>query len=330
MKAQEREGRVDELLAEGLAAEDGGGRWLVAGRLPATEAALAARGAACARWTRFAARGEAPPSLVPPGEGYDGAVLRLPRGAEATEMALHLIASRLAPHGELWVAGPNDEGIRSAPRKIEAVLERVIEQVPGGHARRIRAAGPRPGLRAAADDWATTAPLALPTVGERPWVTFPGVFAAGRVDTASALLLAHLPDLQGKRVLDFGCGAGVLSAVLAARGARVTACDHDVYAVEAARRNLGPDVEVICADGLPADGAWDAVVSNPPIHAGQERDLGVIRRLAEELPARIAAGGAVYWVTQVTVPMRDLVGAAFPDTRAVASDRSFTVARSLR
>jgi 2-polyprenyl-3-methyl-5-hydroxy-6-metoxy-1,4-benzoquinol methylase len=47
-----------------------------------------------------------------------------------------------------------------------------------------------------------------------------------------------LGDVQGKAVLDYGCGAGENSLILAARGARVTGIDISPDLVEIARRRL--------------------------------------------------------------------------------------------
>jgi magnesium-protoporphyrin O-methyltransferase len=54
-----------------------------------------------------------------------------------------------------------------------------------------------------------------------------------------ALMLGRLPsDLRGARVLDAGCGAGQMTAELAARGADVTAVDISPALVEIARARL--------------------------------------------------------------------------------------------
>ncbi len=61
-------------------------------------------------------------------------------------------------------------------------------------------------------------------------------------DRMRALMLSRLPhDLRGVRVLDAGCGAGQMTAELAARGADVTAVD------------ISPALVKIAADRLPAE-----------------------------------------------------------------------------
>jgi magnesium-protoporphyrin O-methyltransferase len=58
-------------------------------------------------------------------------------------------------------------------------------------------------------------------------------------DRMRALMLSRLPaDLTGVRVLDAGCGAGQMTAELAARGAFVTAVDISPALVDIARRRL--------------------------------------------------------------------------------------------
>lgn len=75
-----------------------------------------------------------------------------------------------------------------------------------------------------------------------------------------AMMLARLPeDLRGMRVLDAGCGPGVMTAELAARGAHVVAAD------------LSPQLLAIAARRLPA-----ALRSRVAFHAGDmtDADLG--------------------------------------------------------
>lgn len=74
-------------------------------------------------------------------------------------------------------------------------------------------------------------------------------------------------ELGGRRVLDAGCGTGLLAAELALRGARVTAVDLSPTLVEIARVRLPDDVassrvEMLSGDMLdPALGAFDHVVA---------------------------------------------------------------------
>jgi ubiquinone/menaquinone biosynthesis C-methylase UbiE len=77
-------------------------------------------------------------------------------------------------------------------------------------------------------------------------------------------------DVNGRRVLDAGCGSGPLFAALRAKGAIVTGFDSSPAMVELARRRLGDDAALHVADlsrPLPfADGAFDDVVVSLVLH----------------------------------------------------------------
>jgi SAM-dependent methyltransferase len=82
----------------------------------------------------------------------------------------------------------------------------------------------------------------------------------------------QLGDLCGLHVLDFGCGHGMASVVLARRGARVTAFDLSLgYLAEARDRAdaNGRAIQFVKADGakLPfADGVFDRIWGNAVLH----------------------------------------------------------------
>jgi SAM-dependent methyltransferase len=77
-------------------------------------------------------------------------------------------------------------------------------------------------------------------------------------------------DVDGRRILDAGCGSGPLSAALRAKGAIVTGVDGSPAMLELARQRLGDDVALHVADlsrPLPFDdGAFDDVVASLVLH----------------------------------------------------------------
>jgi SAM-dependent methyltransferase len=77
-------------------------------------------------------------------------------------------------------------------------------------------------------------------------------------------------DVDGRRILDAGCGSGPLSAALRDRGAIMTGFDLSTAMIELARRRLGDDADLTVADlakPLPyADAAFDDVVASLVLH----------------------------------------------------------------
>ncbi len=86
---------------------------------------------------------------------------------------------------------------------------------------------------------------------------------------AEVAFIAHAKgDLDGLRVLDAGCGNGVLAIAAKLLGAvRVVGVDLDSAAIQVAEKNarrIGVEVEWRCADVRSVEGPFDTVLMNPP------------------------------------------------------------------
>ena len=113
----------------------------------------------------------------------------------------------------------------------------------------------------------------------------------GRQDTCRALL-TRLQPLVGRRVLDAGCGRGLLARRLAREGARVTAVDvlaHRVLEPRGRREEGGPSFVVAdFRDLLAVPGSFDDIVLQEVLEEyGPEETLDVLRALAASGVPRI-------------------------------------------
>jgi 16S rRNA G1207 methylase RsmC len=128
----------------------------------------------------------------------------------------------------------------------------------------------------------------------------PGVFSSNQVDPGSELLAEVMIIMRGWRVLDLGCGYGVLGIVAAKLGGIVTMVDVNRFAVRLARLNArlnGVNAEVRVGDlfkGL--GGGFNTIVTNPPISAG----LRIVEEIIEESPRYLVNNG----LFQVVVPRK--------------------------
>jgi len=85
------------------------------------------------------------------------------------------------------------------------------------------------------------------------------------VSDLGAPVLDLLAPQAGERILDLGCGDGVLTAELVARGCVVVGVDASAAQVEAAR-DRGLDARVMSGERLAFDAEFDAVFSNAALH----------------------------------------------------------------
>jgi 16S rRNA (guanine1207-N2)-methyltransferase len=140
------------------------------------------------------------------------------------------------------------------------------------------------------------------TFGGRGFVfrTDTGVFSNQGVDRGTRLLLANLPLPFEGEVLDWGAGYGPIGIVVAALspGARVLMVEINERAAALAARNLEvnrvTNAEVLTGDALEVlgDRQFDAILSNPPIHAGK----AVVTALIRDARARLRPGGELWLV----------------------------------
>jgi 16S rRNA (guanine1207-N2)-methyltransferase len=256
-----------------------------------------------AHWQR---RGAATDFSVWQGD-FAGALLGLPRARDELEMNVHLVAARLRPQAPLVLFGLKDAGIAPAEKLLQNLFAETTCALTKHHGRVFIAKQPyKAKLRADIEGWRSHADIVLDAETIR-LASYPGLFAAGKLDAASALLLAQLPSLpMPKILLDYACGTGVLA--LGARRlwsqARLHLVDHDALALRAARDNV-PGLEYIHGEALSVCSArYDLIISNPPIHAGRKQDYSVVERLVGDAPLYLTRGGRLVLVAQQTVPVQ--------------------------
>lgn len=206
------------------------------------------------------------------------------------------------PGGTLYLAGDRDKGfdryVRAAARAF-GTGETIARDGGMRVARLTRFPGPTP---------------AVPEAERFAWqglqvVGLPGVFSAAKPDRATALLLTALDELNlaGKRVLDLGCGTGLIGAWAAQRGAQVTLVDGDLQSVRSAQATLaanGLPGEVLLSDVDAALGerTFDVILSNPPFHVGRGVVLDVAREFIAAAARRLNPGGTLYLVANEPLP----------------------------
>jgi 16S rRNA (guanine1207-N2)-methyltransferase len=281
------------------------------------------------------------------GEAADEArfdlVLVLPPRQREEARALFARAAHHADGGGIVLACvPNAEGAKSAEADMKALLGSVDHL--SKHKCRVFWGVSQTSTRDASlkSSWLAFDLLKPNAAG---FLSRPGLFAWDRVDTASALLAAQLPnDLRG-RVADFGAGYGYLASQIVARCLHVSCIDlyeAEARALEPARLNVqhairesGRDVafNVYWHDVTTGiDQRYDVVVSNPPFHQGRADlpDLGraFIARAANALVSQ----GRLLLVANRHLPYESTLAIHFEHIRTLIEQDGFKVieAKGLR
>lgn len=228
------------------------------------------------------------------------------------------------PGAALYLAGDKDKGFDRYVRQAGAAFGsgEVVARDGGMRvARLVRRPGPPP----ASPEPERYAAFGVQVVG------LPGVFSAAQPDKATAILLGQLgdPDLSGQRVLDLGCGSGLIGAWAAGHGASVTLVDGDLQSVRSARLTLeasGLEGEVIHSDvdAELGERTFDLILTNPPFHVGRGVVLDVAREFIAAAGRRLRPGGRLYLVANEPLPYERPLG-ALGSVREVVRTQGFKV-----
>lgn len=135
------------------------------------------------------------------------------------------------------------------------------------------------------------------------FITSRGVFSSKRVDNGTRLLAESMVLPESGRLLDMGCGIGILGIVAARErpGLEVVMTDINQRAVELTRLNAKRNkvTNTSVHEGflyeLLGDAMFDTIVSNPPISAGMRK---VVFPLVEGAKERLVDGGTLQLVIQ--------------------------------
>lgn len=149
--------------------------------------------------------------------------------------------------------------------------------------------------------------------------TTEGLFSPRGADAGTLSMISAVELKSGQKLLDLGCGAGLVgiaaAKVLGEENVWMTDVDPAAVrcAAENAKRNGVENVHLCCGDALDAVDAsgFDWILSNPPYHA----DFSVAKKFIEKGFNRLKLGGKLVMVVKRELWYRNKLTAIFGGVR---------------
>ncbi|GAB2325435.1 methyltransferase [Streptomyces variabilis] len=275
-----------------------------------------------------------------PPERADVLLVRVPKSLALLEDQL----LRLAPsvHADTVVVGTGmvKEIHTSTLKLFERILGPTRTSLAEKKARLIFCT-PDPSLVRPPNPWPYryTLPGDVGPVSGRTVVNHAGVFCADRLDIGTRFFLRHLPAGGGGRVVDLGCGNGVVGTAMALADpkAEVLFVDESFQAVASAQdtyraNDVSGHAEFRVGDGLAGvpSGSVDLVLNNPPFHSHQATTDATAWRMFTGARRTLRPGGELWVVGNRHLGHHVKLRRLFGNSEVVASDPKFVVLRAVR
>ncbi|UDG79309.1 Ribosomal RNA small subunit methyltransferase C [Candidatus Ecksteinia adelgidicola] len=165
--------------------------------------------------------------------------------------------------------------------------------------------------------------------------TLPGVFSHNGLDKGSALLLSTFEkSIQGK-VLNIGCGSGVLSMFITKFSPNIQLTLTDVHAAA-----LFSSCETLKVNNIQGrviasnvysnvKGNFNMIISNPPFHNSLKKNLTVAKLLIQNALKHLKIGGRFRIVANSFLPYQQILNNTFGSYEVLTQNNKFKVYQAI-
>ncbi|WP_163934221.1 methyltransferase [Paraferrimonas sp. SM1919] len=261
------------------------------------------------------------------GDGFDDIIIYFSKTKALSQYLLDMAQHLIKNNGYIWVVGENNSGIKTLPKMLTSTCYK------SDSARRCSlyySQIEQPTRHFAIEDYLEQFQLSF-NQSSLHVCTLPGVFAGQKLDAGTELLLQTLVNNQQGRILDFGCGSGVLTAAIALNNpdAQIEAVDINAMALAACKLTMDANnlqVNVYPSNGLQeVQPGLQAIISNPPFHDGLVTTTDIATQFVADSKKVLNQGGLWQIVANAHLPYGEAIAASFGTICVENSNNKFKV-----
>jgi 16S rRNA (guanine1207-N2)-methyltransferase len=278
----------------------------------------------------------------------NAAIIVLPKGRAFARRWLVEVYEVLSESSIIYLVGANSEGVQSLLKDAELLFgsKAVILGYKKGH----RLARLQKSCPNNHPEWATE-----PGIAPGSWYTFqldlgwtsfrinslPGVFSYQHLDEGTKFLLDYLRVSAEDRILDVGCGYGIIGLTIArllGEPVEMDMVDSNLLSVASTKRNLEENIPEINRSMIRVSAGdlmsqfigreYSLVVSNPPFHSGKSIDYSITMAMIQQASQILSKDGRFLLVANKFIRYEHFLQKYFSRVTRVAQDNRYKILES--
>ncbi len=261
---------------------------------------------------------------------HDLVIMSFPKSKNELQFTFAMLAHCTNTDSKLLIVGENKSGIKSI-EKLAKNQTSFCEKIDSArHCILFEAALNNQQQAFNLDDWFHYYTVNLANT-EVKVAALPGVFSQAKLDVGTAVLLENLPqDITGK-VLDFGCGAGVIACFIGLinKNATLHLADVSALALASSQKSLALNNLIgttIATNSLShISEQYQHVISNPPFHQGVKTHYAATEYFLANIKKHMNKHAMLTIVANSFLKYQSIIEQAIGKTEKLSVKQGFTV-----
>jgi 16S rRNA (guanine1207-N2)-methyltransferase len=261
---------------------------------------------------------------------HDLVIITFPKSKAELAFTLAMISPFLVSDSKILVVGENKGGIKSCVKLTSEYVDHCKKIDSARHCSLFSGQFTNINKPFILADWFQYYDVEMQDI-KLQVAALPGVFSRAGLDAGTALLLKHLPKSMQGHILDFGCGAGVISCFIAKKylGTQLTLVDINALALKSAEQTLKINKvsgEIVASNGLSqVTGQYQHIVTNPPFHRGLKTHYDTTENFLSSIKRHIKPKGSITVVANSFLRYKPIMQDTIGMTKTLANEKGFAI-----